>query len=458
MALKKLPGGVIVETDGGARLNEDAGVNLEAIHRQLAGAAAATADALKSKADVVALNTVRSEAQAAKSAATEARSVASTAQSTAGAAKSTADNAGARVTALESAAGFGPSTPEDGQTANFILQAQTQTRKALAGAVLGLSHFAASGDFHAPAITEEIELLRDPDGRLKDGAAWLAILEVEGLPGTWLDKWYGYVSGHDSRAVWLVTAPTPLGPWTYREAVVGIPGSGAKVEEPLVQAHTSSPHVVWNGTEVCLYFHGPKAANIYEQPTLLATSTDGRNFTSRGVVLNTEWGNYGSPYRTSVSYVTTALHDGVRHAIWQGTTGQNTVVDGVTYASLPVGYATSPDGVRWVKRPPIIASSNGDQGLAAPGLIRLPGGWMVVGTYRAANGSGGQSLAVGCYYGPTLDNLHRVGDIVLPRGRQQELTTPTFVVHEGRLWMIGGCRPPGSTVRTVVAFALDWEA
>ena len=35
MALKKLPGGVIVETDGGARLNEDAGINLEAIHRQI---------------------------------------------------------------------------------------------------------------------------------------------------------------------------------------------------------------------------------------------------------------------------------------------------------------------------------------------------------------------------------------------------------------------------------------
>ena len=41
MALKNLPGGVIVETDGGARLNEDAGVNLEAIHRQIIGAAVA---------------------------------------------------------------------------------------------------------------------------------------------------------------------------------------------------------------------------------------------------------------------------------------------------------------------------------------------------------------------------------------------------------------------------------
>ena len=44
MALKKLPGGVIVETDGGARLNEEAGVNLEAIHRQLGAQAAAALD------------------------------------------------------------------------------------------------------------------------------------------------------------------------------------------------------------------------------------------------------------------------------------------------------------------------------------------------------------------------------------------------------------------------------
>ena len=43
MALKKLPGGVIVETTG-ARLNEDAGVNLEAIHRQLGAQAAAAMD------------------------------------------------------------------------------------------------------------------------------------------------------------------------------------------------------------------------------------------------------------------------------------------------------------------------------------------------------------------------------------------------------------------------------
>ena len=47
MALKKLPGGVIVETDGGARLNESAGINLEAIHRQLGAQAAAALEQAK---------------------------------------------------------------------------------------------------------------------------------------------------------------------------------------------------------------------------------------------------------------------------------------------------------------------------------------------------------------------------------------------------------------------------
>ena len=47
MALKKLPGGVVVETDGGARLNEEAGVNLEAIHRQLGAQAAAALEQAK---------------------------------------------------------------------------------------------------------------------------------------------------------------------------------------------------------------------------------------------------------------------------------------------------------------------------------------------------------------------------------------------------------------------------
>ena len=51
MALKKLPGGVVVETTDGARLNEDAGVNLEAIHRQLGVRGEAAADRAELAAD-----------------------------------------------------------------------------------------------------------------------------------------------------------------------------------------------------------------------------------------------------------------------------------------------------------------------------------------------------------------------------------------------------------------------
>ena len=131
MALKKLPGGVIVETEAGARLNEEAGINLEAIHRQLGAQAAAALDALKTKADVSALAAVRDTARAAQSTAQSAQSSASAAVVTAGAARDTATNADARVTALESVAGFGPSTPVDGQTASLVLQPDTQTRAAV---------------------------------------------------------------------------------------------------------------------------------------------------------------------------------------------------------------------------------------------------------------------------------------------------------------------------------------
>ena len=47
MALKKLPGGVVVETTDGARLDEAAGINLEAIHRQLGAQAAAALEQAK---------------------------------------------------------------------------------------------------------------------------------------------------------------------------------------------------------------------------------------------------------------------------------------------------------------------------------------------------------------------------------------------------------------------------
>ena len=124
MVLKDLPGGERYEENGGAYPNEETARRHEAIHRQLGAQASAALDALNTKADITSLDAVRATAQAAQS-------TAATASSVAGAAQTTAGNAADRVSALESAAGFGPSTPVDGQTASLVLQPDTQTRATL---------------------------------------------------------------------------------------------------------------------------------------------------------------------------------------------------------------------------------------------------------------------------------------------------------------------------------------
>ena len=114
MALKKLPGGVVVETTAGARLNEEAGVNLEAIHRQLGVRGEAAAD----RAELAAANAVRA------------------------------------FDAVLAMSGIGPTSPVDAQTAALINQAETLTRDAVESVIqaaldtgpVHVSRFGAKGD------------------------------------------------------------------------------------------------------------------------------------------------------------------------------------------------------------------------------------------------------------------------------------------------------------------------
>lgn len=69
--------------------------------------------------------------------ANDALATANSAFELASGASSDADNAVARVETLESAAGFGPSTPEDGTIADFILNKSTLTSKALSTEFVG---------------------------------------------------------------------------------------------------------------------------------------------------------------------------------------------------------------------------------------------------------------------------------------------------------------------------------
>lgn len=344
------------------------------------------------------------------------------------------------------------------------LRADLATQYAPVGSpVSGLAPYQAvtgggfDGGVYPPTVVAETELLRDTEARIVDGAKFFAPLEVGKLPGEWIDQWYGYLAGHDSPTIWLVTAPDLLGPWTWREPVIGLPGSGARMVDATFQGHTSSPEVLVRDGKIHVYYHGPLAANLGEQPTALATSTDGVSFTNQGIVLATEFSDGSSPYRTSTSYVRIARDRGIYHAIWQGTTGYDSVVNGYAYGPAPVGHAVSVDGRNWNKLAPLLPSASGDQGMFAPGLIKTTSGWLVVGTYRRRSGTS-QVQSVDLWAGDTLDTLRYVGPIVLPGvDRTQSISSPVLIPHNNRLYLVGGTRLAGESQPVISACELDWR-
>ena len=86
--------------------------------------------------------------------------------------QATADNADARVTALESVAGFGPSTPEDGTTASYLSQATSLTAKA--ATVMFSRGTATVSDRHAPSLQALVDEARPGDTVLVSRAWSLA--------------------------------------------------------------------------------------------------------------------------------------------------------------------------------------------------------------------------------------------------------------------------------------------
>lgn len=370
----------------------------------------------------------------------------------------------AEVERVKAAGGLSAGNPVDAQTALLLGGPDTDTYESLVRVVsqmvTPLARPSAAGG--APRVVREVELFDDASKvHTGDGAKFFSMLDTEGRPGSWPDRFIGYTSGHNSASIWLLSAPSPLGPWRWVEKVVGAPGSGARLIDSALGDHCASPSVVWNEGRALLFYHGPLASNGLEQPTFVASTTDGRAFSpvSSSAVIPTEYANEASPYRTSTSYATVVWADGHLHAVWQGTTGKDVSASTGKYSPMPVGYGTSVDGKRWVKRDPVIYATPGDQGLMAPGLTRLTDGWMVCGSQRSSDGgaTGGQIQSVGCYMGPSLDDLHRVEDIRLPGVRTQYINGPQFITWEGRMWMVGGVVRSGGTVPVVSAFELDWS-
>ena len=336
--------------------------------------------------------------------------------------------------------------------ANLATHAKAVSDKAVSASLSAQIPFNTISE--PPVVVSESRILVDPDGRMVDGARFFTLIEVGSHEGAWLDQWYGYVAGHDSPDIHLATAPDPAGPWTLRNAVISVPTGVGIMKDPNHQVHVSSPDAYWSGGKIHLLYHGPAASNLLEQPTSLATSVDGVNFTRVSTALPTDYANAGSPYRTSTSYARTYLDGGIRHAIWQGTTGRNSVVDGYSYAPMPCGHAISGNGVSYQMLAPILTSGNKDQGLLAPGLTKVGSQWLVVGVYRTYNGSG-QTETTRMYVGDSLDRLRPIGDIAL--GGLQNLTSPTLLVRSGRLCMIGGNRLTSGGTPAITYYELGWR-
>lgn len=317
-----------------------------------------------------------------------------------------------------------------------------------------------------PVLVNETTTLEDLVARTGDGAKYFTLIRVGDKPGTWLDEYYGYITGHNSRYIWLVSGPTPLGPWTWREAVIGDSDtvSGGNSKSALVKNHIASPEAVWVNGVMHLYYHGHKFGEPPEnvqQPTVLATSTNGRNFVEYGYVLPTSRGvNDASPYSTATSYMRITKDLNVFHAVWQGETVNTNGQVGITVRT--VGHATSVDGKKWRMLPPLLTNAPLDQGPFGPSLRKVPSGWLLAVSYRKSDGVGGQIDEPRMYFSPTLQpgTFRLLGATILPDrgGRVQTAAqSPFFYLYQNRIFMYYGAPVVPGSVASINAAEVVWD-
>jgi hypothetical protein len=223
-------------------------------------------------------------------------------------------------------------------------------------------------------------MLADTGSRLVDGAKFFTVIDVRDRITSPLDNFYGYVAGHNSTSIWLVTAPAPEGPWTWRQAVRTATGAA------LVNDHISSPEVVWFQGKMILYYHGVDKVNTAGQSTVAATSTDGVNFTDHGsvslpVAYPQDKTRY---YANSTSYARVVDCGGYLAAVFQAnSTLQNAQVGSVTCS---VGFATSTDGLSWaISDVPLMGHKVGQSGPFSPCLTKVGSMWWITAYVPADN-------------------------------------------------------------------------
>ena len=330
-----------------------------------------------------------------------------------------------------------------------------------------------------PYLYDEVTVIKDTASRMIDGARFFTFTRVGDKPGTWIDEYYGYVSGHggyedplEKGYTWLVTAPSPYGPWTFYETPILGTGDQPLMQSKVVGPRCIAPDVMWLNGKLNITYHGGRLLNPwtpgydYSQrwgaPSVLATSTDGIHFTETGIAIDIDKDvNNLSPYAASTSYRKTFRHKGMFHAVWQAnTTWTNSQVGAATYS---IGHAVSSDGANWVKQKPLVTPYPGDQGPFSPSIVKFGGGWLMAASYRSRQGDGTQNSGrMRMWYGESLTPgaFTDLGEVTLPgrEGRvQTAIQSPYFFYMGGTLHIAYGA-PVNPSEKAVISMAkVGWE-
>lgn len=261
-----------------------------------------------------------------------------------------------------------------------------------------------------------------------DGARYITVIDAQaaGLPAP-LDAFYAYVASHDGTSIWLATAPHPLGPWTWRQAVLTVAGLN-----PHVTDHVSSPSAVVNDGEVWLYFHGMRGGM---QPTWLATSADGVGFALANndpviPAISTVSRRF---YGLSTSYAR-IIRDG---SLWLAFFQANWTT------TVTAGVALSEDGLTWrPRRRPLFGNPPGELGPFAPAPLKLWDRWLII-SERVVSAPPTQlegHLSVGS---DVFGEYEPVGPIAANDGTFNEMEWPFPLVFDGALYLFFGASPTG---------------
>lgn len=220
-----------------------------------------------------------------------------------------------------------------------------------------------------PVLYENNPILENTTPNLVDGEFFFTIVHAEEVLDNPIDKFYGYAATHDGDSIWLATAPTPEGPWTWQKPVITV-GIGNQYT-----GHVSSPNVLIHEDKFYMYYHGVYGDNV--QPTSLAISSDGENFVTheKFPLIPTGENRDMSFYGQSVSYFRVVKDGNLFIGVFQANNNLRNL-QANNSVTVSIGYALSEDGINWrVGKKPLISNPIGERGYFGPGIIKLFGKW-----------------------------------------------------------------------------------